>query len=129
MMRYALLNDQDQFVWPDQFREFATPPTPLPGKPTWRFLPAPPAVLPTYDPVTQVLEGPVYTIGPTDVTEAYMVRNLTPQELSSRKDRDAQGFNDALLKVIHNLNNRVLTLEGKPNVTIQQTKQAIRNLM
>ena len=67
-----------------EFREFGVVPDPNPAKGLdWR--PAPEAARPGFDSSTQTLEGPNRTVLPDKVIESYVIRPLTPQELSDRQ--------------------------------------------
>ena len=75
------------------------PPDPK-GKPEYRFLPAPKADRPEYDPATQVREGPVATIGDDAVTESWTVRDKTPDELAAETADRVQSINSVVFRVL-----------------------------
>lgn len=78
-MRYALVNPQDAV---DRFDEAVDPN--VQTKAGWRWLQCPVVAKPSYDPTLEKITGPTYTVGETEVTEAWAKVNLTSQELSDR---------------------------------------------
>lgn len=86
-MRYALINPQGQI---DRFSTTVDPAN-CTTRTGWKWLPADPAAQPAFDPKTQVISGPTYSIGADAVTESYNVRNKTAQELDADKDGEIAG--------------------------------------
>jgi hypothetical protein len=83
------------------------------------------------DPATQIKTGPVTTIEATRVLDTYTIRNKTAQELDDDKAAriDSMNGQQALIKVLHNLHNRIRTLEGQSTHTLAQFKNAIKSLL
>ncbi len=85
----------------------------------------------------QVVEGPVYTVTTTSVNgkpteklvESYTVRDMTPDEIDTRKAAQAAAVNGIVVKMLFNQENRVRFLEGKPALTIDKFKEAIKALV
>lgn len=84
-----------------------------------------------FDSQTHKMTGPVTTIEPSRVLDTYEVVALTAQEVSDAKDAriGAMDVQQALLKVILNLHNRLRALEGQPTHTMAQLKTAIKALL
>jgi hypothetical protein len=130
MTRYALVDPQDAI------NRFATNVDPsVQTKSGWRWLLAPMVARPAYDPLTQKVTGPTYTVGASEVTEAYGVASLTAQEISDFKDaavtsalEDTQLY-PVLFNGLFNMNNRIRALEGQGSLTKAQYKAAIKNLL
>jgi hypothetical protein len=91
-----------------------------------RWLPAPQAEAPAYDPATQVLEGPTVSIGKEAVTESYAVRDKTAEELDADKDAKLGTVDVFVLKVLCDHESRVRALEGKSEITLEQCRAAIK---
>lgn len=126
MARFALINPSNQV---DRFG-----PATAPTKTGWRWLPCPPVAQPTpFDPATEVIEGPTYTVNANDVTEVWTKRNLTAQEISDRKDVAVNGINGTtyapLQRLLFNMNNRIRALEGQAALTAPQFKAFIKTLL
>jgi hypothetical protein len=78
MAKYALVGTDDVII---EFREYEVPPDAVTDSDTKpRLLPV---VLqsPAYDPVSEVNEGPVYTVRPADVLEAWTKRPKNADEI------------------------------------------------
>jgi hypothetical protein len=130
MVRYALVDPQDAI------NRFATNIDPSVGtKSGWRWLSAPSVSRPAYDPLTQKVTGPTYTVGASEVTESYSVVSLTAQEISDAKDAAVAGaigdtnLYPVLFNGLFNMNNRIRTLEGQGVLTKAQFKAALKNLL
>jgi hypothetical protein len=98
-------------------------------KPGYRWVPAPEAQRPAYDPETQVIEGPVRTVGASEVTETYSVRAKTAAELDADKDAKISIMDRAQLRVLFNHENRIRALEGKQAITQAQFVAAVKALL
>jgi hypothetical protein len=88
----------------------------------WRWLPCDPVALPSFDPKTEKVTGPTYTIGAEAVTEAWSVVSLTAQEISDAKDVAVNNLNGStystLLQVILSLENDNRVIKTKINAII-----------
>lgn len=88
---------------------------------------------PAFDPASETVEGPSYTVNASDVTETFTKRALTAQESSDAKDAAIASLNgstfSALFRVLFNFNNRIRTLEGQATMTASQFKAAIKALL
>ena len=130
MTRYALIDPQDAI---NRFAANVDPGVQTKGG--WRWLLAPVVARPAYDPATEKVTGPTYTVGETEVTEAYSVTSLTAQEISDAKDAAVTGamgdtqLYPVLFNGLFNMNNRIRTLEGLGTLTKAQFKAALKNLL
>jgi hypothetical protein len=95
----------------------------------WRWLPVVDQPRPEYNPETQALEGPSVTVGPSEVTRAYIVRDLTAAELDARAEAKLPDVNDVIFKVLFNHENRVRALESKAAITAAQFKAALKAML
>jgi hypothetical protein len=88
----------------------------------WRWLPCDPVAQPSYDPKTEKVTGPTYTVGAEAVTESWSVVALTAQEISDAKDVAVSGLNGStystLLQVILSLENDNRVIKAKINALI-----------
>jgi hypothetical protein len=80
--RCALIDKGNIIEW-TQTKSSECPPDP--GGKGWDWRPAPVVARPVYDPAVQVLSGPTYTVGPTEITEVWTLRDKTAQELADDK--------------------------------------------
>jgi hypothetical protein len=94
----------------------------------WRWLPCDPVAPPSYNPKTEKVTGPTYTVGAEAVTEAWAVVSLTAQEISDAKDAAVNGLNGGtyatLLEVILSLENDNRVIKTKINAVIDATAVA-----
>ena len=95
----------------------------------WRSLPCPVVTPPAFDPLTQVLVGPTYTVNASDVTEVYSVRQMTAQELSNFQDQEVSGVDLVAFTVLFNHENRIRVLEGKATITKAQFIAGVKALL
>lgn len=85
--------------------------------------------------LTQKKTGPVTTIEQAQVLDTYTVSDLTPEELDANKanavvNELSSGTGYAVLfRALFNIHNRVLVLEGKPTVTPEQFRTALKALL
>lgn len=123
-MRYALVDDKGNI------NRFAVNIDPaVATRAPWRWLPAPKGATPAHDVATQVVEGPVITIGAESVTEAYSVRAKTQQELIAEKDAAISRVDMVALRVAFNHENRIRVLENKAEITMPQFLNALKALL
>lgn len=94
----------------------------------WRWLPVE-VTNPSFDPTTQVSEGPVITVLADKVTRVWTVRAKTAAELDADKDAVLTAYDMLSFKVLFNHENRVRTLEGKAAITAAQFKAALKALL
>lgn len=97
-------------------------------KPGFKWLPVE-TTMPPFDTATQVREGPVYTVEPSRVTEVYSVRAKTAQELDADKEDMIPPNVSAVFKILFNHENRIRTLESRPQVTAAQFRAAVKALL
>lgn len=102
------------------------------------YLPSPPVAQPTIDPLTEVIEGPTYTIGAQSVVEAWTTRPKTAEEIDADKNSALAGLNSPyapILKILRNHENRIRLLENaafgtnKPALSLAEVKAAIKALL
>lgn len=82
MAKYALVNPANEII---EFRDYAEPPIAVTESATKpRLLPV---ILQdvTFDTITEVREGPTFTVSATQVTEAYTKRTKTPAEIEAMR--------------------------------------------
>ena len=128
MTRYALISPSDKIdrygidIGPDVVMD-----------PGWRWVPAPIADKPIYDPATQVLDGPMVTVGADAVTEAYTVRAKTTRELADetevRREGILSGIGELVLRRLCDHESRIRMLEGKSAVTWEQCRKTIKDAL
>ena len=108
------------------------PPDPK-GKPQFTFLPAPKVSAPEYDPATQVLTGPTYTVGKSEVTTEWNLRDKTTQELAdevaTEEDNIMLAINKVVLKALCRLENHDRASDGKATLTLKQCADLVRSLL
>jgi hypothetical protein len=123
--RVALINDQNQIV------RFDTNIDPLlvGTEDGWRWVIAPEAVKPAYNPDTQYLEGPVAVVGANEVTSTYTVKAKTPQMIDSDKEVKLNSLDLFVLQTLCDHENRIRVLEGLSAITLQQCRAAIKARM
>lgn len=130
MARFALINTTDNSII--EFRDYATKPNDPAGKPR-KWLSCPLVAPPAFDPATERVTGPTYTVGASEVTEAWTKVALTAQEISDAKDAAVNSINGGLYPVLFramfNLNNRVRALEGQAALTQAQFKAVLKALI
>jgi exo-beta-1,3-glucanase (GH17 family) len=94
----------------------------------WRWLPCDPVAPPSYDPKTEKVTGPTYTVGAEAVTEVWAKVSLTAQEISDAKDAAVNGLGSGvyatLLEVILSLENDNRVIKAKINALIDATAAA-----
>lgn len=98
----------------------------------WKWLPCDPVAPPSYDSLTEAVDGPAYNVGLTAVTEVWTKRSKTALELDADKDAAVASMNGGLmpvLKVLLNHENRIRALEAKAPVTMLQFKAALKALL
>lgn len=124
MPRYALVKS-GSFV---ENRTYPTKPDDIPHKGI-QWLPCDPVSPPSFDPDTELVSGPTYTVNGSVVTESYTKRALTVQELDALKDAKVSAIDKVQLKIAFNHENRIRALEGKAAITQQQFLAAIKTLL
>lgn len=104
----------------------------------WRWLPCSPVAQPAFDSLTEIVEGPAYTVNANDVTEVWTKRAKTAPEIDADKDAAANAVNGPyapLLKILRNHENRLRLLENaqfgtsKPPLSLADVKAAIKALL
>jgi hypothetical protein len=94
----------------------------------WRWLPCDPVAQPSYNPKTEKVTGPAYTVGAEAVVESWSVVSLTAQEISDAKDAAVNGIDatlyGTLLEVILSLENDNRVVKTKINALIDATAVA-----
>ena len=115
-MRYALIKNGVI----QEFRDYSSKPSDIAHKNVvWKE--APIVVQPSFNHLTEIVEGPTYDIQPTEVIEQWTKRNLTAQEISDRKDSSVntiQVGDAVLLNALTLLENEIRELRGKVNTLI-----------
>ncbi len=125
MTLYALINNGSI----EGYRQFeAVPENPL-GKPHLTWLPVVDTDPAITDAATQVKEGPVITIGATEVTRVWTVRAKTAPELDAEKQLVVDGMQKVILEILFNHENRIRTLNSQAAVTVAQFKNAIKGML
>ncbi len=130
MSRFAIVDGNNGIVG---FSPIQT--TYMPAKRTianpapWRSLSCPVADIPAFDPATQAIVGPSYTVSVSDVTESYSVRQLSAAEIKANKDAAISSTDTVLFKIAFNHENRIRVLEGKPTITVAQFITGVEALL
>lgn len=130
-MRCALLNTDNEIL---EYRERGDASNPCPYElplKGLRWLPAPLMQPPAYDPASQVLVGPVITIGATEVTMSYSVRAKTAEELDADKQDKMSEIAEAVVRALCNHENRIRAAEkpAPPQLTLTQCLAALKSLL
>jgi hypothetical protein len=125
MALYALLNNGVV----ESYREFDSAPTNPAGKPWLTFLPVVDTNPAVTDPGTEVKEGPVVTIGVTEVTRVWTVRAKTAGEIDAERQGVVDGMQKVILEVLFNHENRLRALQSQGAVTRAQFKNAIKGML
>lgn len=118
MARFALINTTDNSLV--ELRDYAVQPTDPEGKPR-KWLPAPIVAQPAFDPLTEKVTGPTYTVGASDVTEVWVKIPLSAPEIAAAKDAAADaisGPQDAQLKILLLIANDLRAIKTKINAVI-----------
>lgn len=87
------------------------------------WLPCSPVAKPSFDPESEKVTGPTYTINANDVTEVWTKSNLSAQEISDNKDAAIAGINGLHLpqrRLNLAFHNRIRALEGQGAHTMLQ---------
>lgn len=126
-VRCAWVNSADDTIVKFQMFEGACPPSRLHKGIKW--LPALPVSLPSFDPETQVMEGPNHAVGPSQVTQSYTVRAKTAQEVDDGKTFTVNRINKAVIKVLCRLENHDRVSDGKAALTETQCRNAFKGLL
>jgi hypothetical protein len=122
LMRYALVKTSDNSI--NRFDTSVEPNVQTKAGFAWRACPD--VARPSFDPATEVVEGPTYTVGASSVTEVWTKRSLTAQEISDRKDAKIGSIDALQFSVMFDMENRVRVLESKPAVTAAQYRAALK---
>lgn len=116
-MRYANINTADGTI--REFRDFDEKPEDIPHK-NVAWVPAARVDAPSYNPATQVLEGPSFSVRFDDETgryyaviEQWVVRDKTPDELSADIDAKIARLDETTRKALEDIYTRLTALEGK----------------
>ena len=96
-------------------------------------------IVPIVEEITDTSTGPdtlstrTETVEADRVLVATAIRDMTAQEITARdnanKDGEANSVQDVLIKVITNHENRIRTLEARPEVTEAQVRTFLRGLL
>ena len=128
MERYALVNPDDEV---DRL-SFNIDPN-VATRSGWSWLACPAVARPSFDPASEKITGPTYTINDGDVTEVWTKVSLSAQEISDAKDVAIGQLNgstfSALAKVLLNHENRIRALENKGAITMAQFKAGVKALL
>ncbi len=120
-MRHALINPNGAI---DRFESNIDPT--VQTKAGWKWLPYVEGARPAYDPASEVIEGPAYTVGASEVTGAWTKRSLTAGEISDRKDGRISAIDMLQFQVSFDIENRVRALEAKTPITATQYRAALK---
>lgn len=121
-MRHALVSPQDAVV-----RIGSNINPNVQTKPGWRWLPVVVSPAPNSDPAIEIVEGPTYTVGATQVTEAWTKRSLTAQELDERKESKLDAYEILTLRILFNHENRLRAIQGVSAATTAQFRAFLKN--
>lgn len=121
-MRYALVKTSDNSI--NRFDGSVDPDVQTKPGFVWRACPH--VAKPAFDPATETVEGPTYTVNASDVTEVWTKRALTAQEISDRKDGKISSIDALQFAVSFDMENRVRALEAKAPITAAQYRAALK---
>lgn len=127
MARYALIKGSS-FLG---LRDFDAKPADVAGK-GQKWLRCDPITPPSIDPLTEIVEGPSYTINEADVTESWTSRSLTAQEISDSKTAAISAINGSrspILRAFYNVDKRLRVLEGSNAITFVQFKAGLPSVL
>ncbi len=134
-MEYSLINkDTLEFIKKKEFGDLTPPVFVQPAKP-WVWVPFTYIPLASFDETIEVRDGVDEVIDLTQHTVTELKRLKTQAELNQdiEASKDAQMLTmdelGVILKVVHNHENRLRTLEGKPSVTLEQVRNFLRGLL
>jgi hypothetical protein len=97
-------------------QESATKPPDIAHK-NVKWLSCPVIAAPSFDPDTEKLTGPTYTVNANDVTEAWAVVTMTAPEQANRKTTKFDNINgNGIKKVLHQIYNKAL--QGNSEATM-----------
>lgn len=122
-MRYMLIKLSDNSIV--EKRDTAVDLT-AQTKPGYKWLPSALNPKPPYDPSTEIVEGPFYTVQADQVLESWNKRTLSAQELDDNKTTKVSSIDLLQLKVMFDIENRVRVLEGKQPVTAAAYRNALK---
>lgn len=107
-MLFALIDTTNDAVL--EYREYAERPEDPQGKPR-KWLPVE-DTMPSYDPVKEVIEGPVVTVYPDKVTRVWTARPKTQEEITSEVDERVSGIDEVQFALMEDLYTRLGVLGG-----------------
>jgi hypothetical protein len=123
-MKYALIKTSDNSI--DRFSQNVDPGVQTKAGFVW--LPCIGTEIPTYNPKTETVDGPSYTVGASSVTEVWTKRLLTAQEISDAKDQEIFNLNNKiynpLKEILLVVVNDSRATRAKLNALIDATKQS-----
>jgi hypothetical protein len=122
-MLYALISPEDTV---DRIQSNVDPE--VQTKPGWRWLPVVDEERPPYNPELQNAIGTV-TVQETQVLRGWIIVDFTPEEILSRKTSWVNSIERAVMTALFNQENRLLTLEQQPTITLEEYKIKIRDLI
>lgn len=125
-MRYFLIKTSDNSIV--QMKDTPVDLT-AQTKPGYKWLSGALTGKPSYDPETEIVEGPIFTVNANDVTESWNKRLLTAPELDANKTTKISTFDVLQFKVMFDIENRVRVLEGKQPVTATQYRNALKAVL
>jgi len=112
-MRYMLIKLSDNSI--DRIMNGAIDPN-VQTKAGYKWLPCPFVEKPVVDEKLKTVEGPFYKVSVEDVTESWVKRDLTPDEVSAKKTARVLELGEDILKILSDLEDRIRTLEGRPKI-------------
>jgi hypothetical protein len=126
MANFALVDNGTTVV---RYQEFGSQPSNPAGKPWFTWLPVVDTNPSVSNPETEIKEGPVVTVGPSNVTRVWTVRAKTAPELDAQKTAIVDGLQRLILEALFNHENRIRALDGQGAVTRAQFKNAIKGML
>ena len=126
MTKYAVYDNQ---VFTGVIKDLPSVPV-LPGKPYRKFYTLE-LVDPAYDAELQVKEGPTIEEDHVNFVRrtVYTVRNKTQPELDADNDAKVNALDMVALRILFQHENRLRTLEGQNQITLNQFKNAVKALI
>jgi len=123
-MPYVLVGPDDTII-----KEESTIDTTVATKPGFRWLPIENNGAPGYDPTTHYASGPINDILEDRVVRRWEIIEKTPEVLNNERENKLSAVDLVVFKILFRQENRLRVLEGKPEITVEQFRTAVKSLI
>jgi hypothetical protein len=123
-MPYVLVSPDDDII-----KEESTIDTTVATKPGFRWLPIENNGAPGYDPTTHYVSGPINDILEDRVVRRWEIIEKTPEVLNNERENKLSAVDLVVFKILFRQENRLRVLEGKPEITVEQFRTAVKSLI